>query len=127
MSATVSITQGPLPEAPRWQVAGAGAAVIFEGVVRPDEDGQPIAGLAYQAYQPLATTQLGALAEQAFGRQGILGVHVEHSEGFVPAGEVSFRLTIHAEHRKEALAVMDWYIDAMKRDVPIWKQARAHD
>lgn len=126
MSATVSITPGPIPETPRREVPGAGAAVVFEGVVRPEEDGQMIAGLEYQAYQPLASTQLLALAEHILDRHGILGVCVEHSEGFVAAGEVSFRLTVHAEHRKEALEAMDWYIDAMKRDVPIWKNARAN-
>ncbi len=127
MSATVTITPGPLPEASPISVAGTGASVVFEGVVRPDEDGHAITGLDYQTYEPLASTQLGTLAEQAINRKGILGVCVEHSEGFVPVGAVSFRLTIHAEHRKEALAAMDWYIDAMKRDVPIWKKARAHD
>ncbi len=126
MSAEISITPGPLPEISRREVSGAGAAVVFEGVVRPDEDGKAIAGLEYQAYQPLASTQLLALAEHIFARPGILGVFVEHSEGFVAAGEVSFRLAVHAEHRKEALSAMDWYIDAMKRDVPIWKQTRTN-
>jgi molybdopterin synthase catalytic subunit len=124
MTVHVTITEGSLPDAPRRDVAGAGATVVFEGTVRPEEDGHTIAGLDYQDYQPMAGDQLHKLAERTSEDFNLLAIHVEHSRGFVPIGEVSFRLTLHAEHRKEALAATEWFIDTMKRDVPIWKSAR---
>lgn len=127
MSVCVSITDGPLPPAsgascdagPR----GTGAAVAFEGIVRPTEAGEPLAALVYEAYEPMASRQLAALAQEMLDRHGLLEIRVEHSRGRVPAGARSFRLTIHARHRREALAAMGEFIDRMKRDVPIWKHA----
>ena len=129
MSVGVVIVDGPLgpAEATPGLGAGQGAFVVFEGVVRPDEAGRPISGLVYQAYRPMAARQLEELAGAAVRQYRLLGVRVEHSEGFVPVGRASFRLTVWSEHRAEALAAMGWFIDAMKRDVPIWKQPRAAD
>ena len=101
--------------------AGTGAAVCFEGIVRPMEAGVAIAGLDYEVYDPMATQQLETLATELIASHGLLGVKVEHSRGHLPVGACSFRLRIFAAHRKEALAAMDEFIDRMKRDVPIWK------
>jgi len=121
MSVSVHIHDGPLPSAAPWTINGAGAVLLFEGVVRPSEDGQPIEALDYEAYQPMAEQQLRALAQAMIDQFGVMAVVVEHSHDRVRAGECSFRLRIAAAHRKEALAAMDEFIDRMKRDVPIWK------
>jgi molybdopterin synthase catalytic subunit len=126
MKTDATITDGPLPEpcGPVFTAgagADAGAVLRFEGVVRSTEDGRAIEGLTYQTYDPMAQRQLLQLAQQATEQFSLLAVVVEHSRGFVPAGQCSFRLWIAAGHRKPSLAAMDWFIDQMKRDVPIWK------
>ena len=100
-----------------------GAVVVFEGIVRGEEDGQRIAALNYTAYDPMATMELTKLARDVLEKHGLKRVVVEHSRGRVCVGEVSFRLTIWSAHRKESLAAMDEFIDRMKEDVPIWKSA----
>lgn len=100
-----------------------GAVVVFEGVVRGEEDGQRIHALNYTAYEPMATMELTKLAEDVCERHGLARMTVEHSRGRVPVGEVSFRLSIWSPHREEALAAMAEFIDRMKEDVPIWKSA----
>ncbi len=124
MSVRVSIIDGPLsgtaPVPPG--VDGAGAALAFEGIVRPLEEGAPIVALEYQTYDPMAERELERLAEDVLSRHGVLGIAVEHSRGRIFAGECSFRLRIWSAHRKEALAAADEFIDRMKRDVPIWKK-----
>ena len=123
MNINVQIIDGPLPREPIALLSdGAGAVIDFEGIVRPDEGGRGIEGLNYQTYDPMAQMSLQKLAEQACERFGLIGLSAEHSRGHVPTGQCSFRLRIAAAHRKEALAAMDWFIDVMKRDVPIWKQ-----
>ena len=122
MSVRISIVDGPLGAATPQAVEGAGAVLTFEGVVRGMENGEPLDGLEYQAYEPMASRQLGRLAEELAARFGLLGLFVEHSRGRVAVGEVSFRLVIASPHRKEGLAAMDEFIDRMKRDVPIWKK-----
>jgi molybdopterin-guanine dinucleotide biosynthesis protein A len=59
-----------------------------------------------------------------FQTRALVGIAVEHSRGRVQPGECSFRLQMAAKHRQEALAAMAEFIDRMKRDAPIWKNAR---
>jgi len=122
MSVSVRILDGPLP--PRIvddAIEDVGAVLWFEGIIRRHEGGRAITGLQYQTYDPMAENQLRSLGTMAIEQFGVLGVAVEHSRGFVDAGACSFRLRIASRHRKEGLAAMDWFIDQMKRDVPIWK------
>ena len=115
---------GPLPPAPTPDACGGGAVLVFEGVVRRDEDGRELEALEYQAYEPMTSRQLHALAQQIAEQHMLIGVHVEHSVGVVPVGRVSFRLSVVSQHRKEGLAAADRFIDTMKRDVPLWKLPR---
>ena len=98
-----------------------GATLVFEGIVRANEQGRVIRALSYEAYEPMATNSLTQLANDILSKHALIAITVEHSRGEVLAGERSFRLAIHSAHRKEALAAMDEFIDRMKRDIPIWK------
>ena len=86
------------------------------------EDGAPLLALDYTTYDPMAERELHRIAQQALQQHGLLRVHLLHSRGAVGVGEVSLRLIVAAAHRKPALAAMDQIIDALKRDVPIWKR-----
>lgn len=131
----VRITDGPLPIGTVGQLPGSdvemgmnpgavGATVVFTGIVRREEAGRRIRALKYDVYEPMASRMLHALAAEMVRKHGLLGIDVEHSRGEVPVDEgggCSFRLTVHAAHRKEALAAIDEFTDRMKKDVPIWK------
>ncbi len=121
MSVSVHIHDGPIvpPNEPRCQCAGA--VVVFEGIVREMESGRRISGLHYQTYDPMAHRELQRLAQEIMKQFELLDVTVAHSRGFVAVGRCSLRVAIAAMHRKPALAAMDGFIDALKRDVPIWK------
>ncbi len=123
----ITLHQGPLPPAARWLVAGAGAVVRFEGVVRPTEHGRALAALHYEAYEPMTTQQLHGLARSIVAEHSLLGVRVAHSIGDVAVGEVSFRLDVAAAHRVEALSAMAAFIDRLKQQVPLWKVPRFAD
>ncbi len=98
-----------------------GATLVFEGMVRDEEGGRPIRALNYEVYDPMASRMLTELAQQTLVRHELLALTVEHSQGEVAVGRRSFRLTVHAKHRKESLAAATEFIDRMKQDVPIWK------
>ncbi|HTV46802.1 MAG TPA: molybdenum cofactor biosynthesis protein MoaE [Phycisphaerae bacterium] len=121
MNITVELRDGPLVGWSGPPEAHAGAVVRFEGIVRPQEDGRSISGLDYTAYEPMASRELKRLADSAMCDFDLQSITVLHSRGFVPVGRCSFILLIVAMHRRPALAAMDWFIDALKRDVPIWK------
>lgn len=123
MTVSVSILDGPLPP---WRSpapdADVGAVVLFEGIVREDENGGLLEALDYQTYEPMAQTMLTRLAQQILERHALADIIVEHSRARVPVGACSFRLVITAGHRKPALAAADEFIDRLKQDVPIWKR-----
>jgi|SRR5271170_1116445 len=121
MNITVELRDGPIVDIPDQPEVSAGAVVRFEGIVRPEENGRSISGLDYSAYEPMASRELKRLADSMMREFDLLAVTVLHSRGFVPVGRCSFFLLIAAKHRRPALAAMDWFIDALKRDVPIWK------
>lgn len=123
MTARATIVDGPLapqrPDAPGD--ARAGAVLVFEGTVRADEHGTPIAALHYQTYDPMAAQELQRLAHDVAARHALVSLDAVHSRGRVAVGEVSLRVTIRSAHRAEALDAMAEFIDRLKRDVPIWK------
>ena len=128
MSATVRIVDGAIgdPAPVLSPAAQFGAAIVFDGVVRSDEGGRTIRALAYEVYEPMASNVLAELGREMLAKHGLVAIMVEHSRGEVLVGQRSFRLTVHALHRAEALAAVGEFIDRMKRDVPIWKTA-LHD
>ncbi len=121
------IVDGPLSDAEPWAVPGAGAIVTFEGIVRPDENGRTISALEYESYDPMARAELLRLAHEAASRFALLSVEVLHSRGRVPVRGCSFRLRVAARHRAEALKAVEWYVDRLKQEVPIWKRAVGAD
>jgi molybdopterin synthase catalytic subunit len=124
MSVSVTIVAGPLQR--RIEATDdsgeVGAEVVFDGIVRAIEGDATIAALEYEAYRPMADTELERLARRMLERHGLHSVAVWHSVGRVPVGGVSFRLLIRSAHRKEALKAVDDFIEALKRDVPLWKR-----
>lgn len=100
---------------------GAGAVVEFRGVVRPLENGRPIAGLRYEAYESMAAGEMLRILGELKSRHGIREAHVWHRTGFVAAGEAAVSIAIASAHRGEAFAAMVEFLDRLKQDVPIWK------
>jgi molybdopterin synthase catalytic subunit len=124
MNVEVQIVDGPVPEPRQWAIAGAGAVVSFAGIVRPTEDGRAIEGLVYEAYRPMAERQIESIARALTTEYKLLGMRIAHSVGWVRVGECSFRLDVAAAHRQETIAATGEFINRLKQDVPIWKQAR---
>lgn len=104
-----------------------GASVEFLGVVRATEDDQPIVGLRYEAYEPMAERLIGRLIEQARVRWTLHRACVQHRLGRVAVGEIAVLVGVQAPHRQEALTACQFLIDGIKQDVPIWKQTVRSD
>ena len=98
-----------------------GASVEFLGIVRGQEDGHPIECLEYEAYEPMVERLITRLVDQAAARWPLHRVYVRHRLGRVAVGEVAVVIGVQSPHRDEAFAACRFLIDAIKRDVPIWK------
>ena len=99
-----------------------GACVEFHGVVRELEKGQPLAGLHYEAYEPMARLQLTRIFTQLATQHACAAVTLIHRLGWVPVGETSLYIAVLSAHRGEALRFLAEAIDRLKTDVPIWKR-----
>jgi len=117
----IELAAGPVTESVDVPFSGAGAVVTFDGVVRPNEDGRLLLGLHYTSYDPMAENELRRIAVDAIVRHDLLYVAIVHSRGLVLSGELSLRILVAASHRKPAFKALDEILDALKRDVPIWK------
>lgn len=102
--------------------AGMGAVIYFLGVVRGNEDKQPISGLEYEAFEKMVEHQFNLIFDEVEKRWPIKSIRLTHRTGFVKAGEASLWVEVIAPHRGEAFAACQWLIDEMKRVVPIWKK-----
>jgi len=107
----------PIPPATRE----TGAEVEFRGIVRENEKGNPIAGLQYEAYIPMADRQIRRILEQLAVTWPCHAVWFIHRLGWVPVGEASLYIRVHASHREPAFRLCSDLIDLLKKDVPIWK------
>lgn len=123
---SVLIVDGPLadgaPEPLPSEKAEAGARLVFEGVVRPEENGRAISALDYEVYEPMAGRELKRIAMGVCEEFGLIALACKHSRGRVPVGRASLRVEIRSRHRGEGLRAMAAFIDRLKQDVPIWKR-----
>ena len=124
MRITVELTEQPIAEhLPPPATDGAlGAWLEFRGVVRGEEQGQPIGALVYEAYPDMARREMQRLPEEAASRHPCLAVQVIHRVGTIPVGEAALYVGVASRHRAEGLALMSEFIDRLKQDVPIWKR-----
>ncbi len=100
--------------------AGHGARVVFEGVVRPEERGRPIAAIVYEAYPEMAERELARIVAAVERRRGVRAA-ARHRVGRVAAGEASLLAAAWGRHREEAFAACRELVDLVKSRVPVWK------
>ena len=103
-----------------------GAYALFVGVTRNHARGRAVTGLTYDAYKPLAESQLRFLVDVVRDRYG-LACAILHRVGYVAVGEPSVVICVASPHRAAAFAACEWAINALKADVPIWKKEHAAD
>lgn len=102
--------------------SGMGAVVYFLGVVRPEEAGQSIAALDYEAFVPMAEHQFNLIFDAIAQRWPVDSIRLIHRIGRVFAGEASLWVEVTSPHRGEAFAACQYLVEEMKQRVPIWKK-----
>lgn len=100
----------------------AGAIVTFAGTTRADNAGRRVIRLEYEAYEPMALSEMRRLARQAGERWRIVRIAIAHRIGLVDIGETSVAIAVSAAHRAETFEACRFAIDRLKEIVPIWKK-----
>ncbi|WP_294344750.1 molybdenum cofactor biosynthesis protein MoaE [Prosthecochloris sp.] len=101
--------------------ARVGAELIFNGQVRDSEKDEKIGALVYEQYEGMAQKELERIGSEAVERFGVIDLHCVHRIGTIPVGEAAIVVLIRSVHRHEAFDAMSWFMDELKKTVPIWK------
>ncbi len=99
-----------------------GATVILDGYAREWTRGRQTRHLVYEAYAPMAMSELEKLGREAHERFEISHIGIVHRTGRLEIGETSVVIAVSASHRAAAFGACEWAIRELKRTVPIWKK-----
>ena len=100
---------------------GIGAHAIFLGQIRADqkEDGL-VSGIEYTAYEEMANEAFYSIREAAFARFELTCLHIYHSLGLVPTGQISLFVFVSSTHRRAAFEASEFIVEEIKANVPIF-------
>jgi molybdopterin synthase catalytic subunit len=98
-----------------------GGHSIFLGQVRKDVIGeQTVAAIEYTAYTEMAEEKFHEIREAIFDKYPLTCMHIYHSLGVVPAGEICLFVFTSAAHRKEAIDACSEIVERIKKEAPVW-------
>src|SRR6267142_1776572 len=99
-----------------------GATVTLDGYAREWTRGRRTLYLVYEAYPPMAISEMERLGQQAHEKFEIAHLGIVHRTGRLEIGETSVVIAVSAPHRRAAFEACEWAIRELKRTVPIWKK-----
>lgn len=99
-----------------------GAQVIFVGTVRHQTNGKNVEALDFEAYEPMAISELNKIAREIDEKWPVTHVALHHAIGKKAVGEIAVIAGIGSPHRKEGFEACAYLMDRLKLSVPIWKK-----
>jgi len=100
----------------------SGGIVTFVGTVRNQTKGKRVLRLDFEAYEPMAVSEMRKIAEQAVEKFSLKKIAIYHRVGNLEIGEVPVVIAASAAHRGAAFDACEYAIDMLKETVPIWKK-----
>lgn len=98
-----------------------GAHAIFLGQIRADEkEAGVVTGIEYSAYEEMAEQAFYEIREAAFAKFDLICMHIYHSLGIVPTGEISLFVFVSSAHRRAAFEASEYIVEEIKTKVPIF-------
>ena len=106
---------------------GCGSVVSFVGLTRDNEDGVPVKGLEFDAWEDKLPEVLRTIAEEAISIFGVISIVISHRTGFVKPGREIVCIHVGSAHRAEGFSACSWLISELKRQAPLWKKEIRED
>lgn len=100
----------------------SGGIDVFIGTVRDSTKGKRVIRLEFEAYEPMALKEMGAIAAQALEKWPVQKLLIHHRTGLLEVGEVPVIIAVSCAHRNAAFEACRFVIDTLKQTVPIWKK-----
>lgn len=99
-----------------------GAALLFVGIVRSQNEGRRVASMRYDAYREMAQRELETILGEAAAESGTEHIAAVHRIGELSVGEASIAIAVASPHRAEAYKASRYIIEQVKQRLPVWKQ-----
>ncbi len=99
-----------------------GAIVLFLGVAREFSRGRKVKMLYYETFKEMALKKLEELRQEAIRKYNLIDMIVIHRYGYIDINEKIVAIAAAAMHRRQAFEACMFYIDELKKIVPIWKK-----
>ena len=99
----------------------AGACVSFTGVVRDHDGGRAVDALRYVAH-PSADEVVQRVAHEVAASHRVDALAVSHRVGALVVGDVALAVAVSAAHRREAFEAAQALVEAVKAQLPVWKE-----
>ena len=99
-----------------------GAVVVFEGIVRNHSGNRSTLYLQYEAYEAMALAKMREIGADMRQKYSIRRYAMIHRLGRLEIGETAVLVAVCSAHRAAAFDACRFGIDALKRNVPIWKK-----
>jgi molybdopterin synthase catalytic subunit len=107
---------------------GAGALVLFSGVVRDQTGGRRVKFLEYEGHGPMALAKMREIGAAIRSRwPAVTRIALLHRIGRLEIGESSVMIAVSSPHRAVAFDACRFAIDTLKETVPIWKKEHFED
>lgn len=100
----------------------AGGTCVFVGTVRDRTRDKPVLRLEFEAYAPMAISEMQRIAEHIVARWPVVKIAIYHRTGTLEIGDVPVIIAVSAAHRQAAFEACQYCIDTLKETVPIWKK-----
>ena len=99
-----------------------GAALTFVGTTREMTGEQRTVHLEYEAYVPMALSQMAAIGTEIAERWPGVRCAISHRIGKVDIAEISVVIAVSSPHRSDCYDASRYAIERLKQNVPIWKK-----
>lgn len=101
---------------------GAGAVILFSGVVRDNAQGKSVDHLEYEAYPEMAEQSMRDILAEIKTRWPDTRVAMAHRIGRLRIEDASLVIAVASPHRPEAYAASRFAIERVKAILPVWKK-----
>ena len=99
-----------------------GAVSMFSGITRDYYLDKQVLKLSYTAFDDMVYHQFDKLEEQIRTKWTVNTILIIHRLGDVGISECSVLICISSNHRQDSLEAVDYAINKLKENFPIWKK-----
>ena len=99
-----------------------GASSFFVGRVRNHHQGKAVRRLFYECYEEMAEKRIRENADKSKQTFKLESIRILHRIGWLEIGDIAVVIEASAAHRDETFKACRAVIEAIKREVPIWKR-----